>query len=74
MVGIKPDHGRRLARVLAQIDRAEVIENLNEPHLRLHKLVGRQDGRWSVRINWNWRLTFEFHEGDVYELDYEDYH
>jgi len=25
-------------------------------------------------VNGNWRLTFEFKEGDVYLLDYEDYH
>ena len=31
-------------------------------------------GRWSISVNANWRLTFEFKDGDVYLLDYEDYH
>jgi len=25
-------------------------------------------------VNGNWRLTFEFRDGNVYVLDYEDYH
>jgi len=31
-------------------------------------------GRWSIKVSGNWRLTFEFKDGDVYVLDYEDYH
>jgi proteic killer suppression protein len=42
--------------------------------LRLHPLKGRQKGRWSVWVSANWRLTFEFFDGHVYVLDYEDYH
>lgn len=31
-------------------------------------------GRWSVWVNGNWRVTFEFKDGHAYVLDYEDYH
>jgi proteic killer suppression protein len=31
-------------------------------------------GRWSVWVSGNWRLTFEFGEGQTFLLDYEDYH
>ncbi|SFW22764.1 type II toxin-antitoxin system RelE/ParE family toxin [Nitrosovibrio sp. Nv17] len=31
-------------------------------------------GRWSIFVNGNWRLTFEFIQGNVYVLEYEDYH
>jgi proteic killer suppression protein len=30
--------------------------------------------RWSIQVSGNWRLTFEFREGNAYILDYEDYH
>jgi proteic killer suppression protein len=30
--------------------------------------------RWSVRISGNWRVTFSFEQGEVYDVDYEDYH
>jgi len=34
----------------------------------------RHSGRWSVWVSANWRVTFEFIDGNVYALDYEDYH
>jgi proteic killer suppression protein len=44
------------------------------PGLQLHALKGDMLGRWSVSVNGNWRLTFEFRDGNAYVLDYEDYH
>ncbi len=37
-------------------------------------LKGAERGRWSIWVNGNWRLTFEFRDGHAYILDYEDYH
>ena len=28
----------------------------------------------AVTVNGNWRMTFEFRDGNAYVLDYEDYH
>jgi proteic killer suppression protein len=42
------------------------------PGYRLHPLKGELNGRYSVWADGNWRLTFEFHDGDAYLLDYED--
>jgi len=44
------------------------------PGFRLHQLKGGRAGRWSIRVNGNWRMTFEFRDGNAYVLDYEDYH
>jgi len=44
------------------------------PGFRLHPLKGTEQGRWSVAVSGNWRITFEFHDGNAYVLDYEDYH
>ncbi|WP_368388920.1 type II toxin-antitoxin system RelE/ParE family toxin [Marinobacter sp. SS8-8] len=30
--------------------------------------------RWSIWVNGNWRMTFEFQDGNAYIRDYEDYH
>jgi proteic killer suppression protein len=46
----------------------------NIPGFRLHPLKGADRGRWSSWVNGNWRLTFEFRDGQAYVLDYEDYH
>ena len=29
---------------------------------------------WAITVNKNWRVTFSFENGDVYIVDYEDYH
>jgi toxin HigB-1 len=44
------------------------------PGYRLHPLKGNRAGVWSVTVSANWRLTFQFFDGNVYVLDYEDYH
>ena len=39
-----------------------------------HALKGTERGRWSITVNGNWRLTFEFRDGHAHIVDYEDYH
>ncbi|MGH8599307.1 MAG: type II toxin-antitoxin system RelE/ParE family toxin [Burkholderiales bacterium] len=59
---------------LAALDTAHIIDDMNIPGFRLHSLKGVLRGRWSITVNGNWRLTFEFKDGNAYVLDYEDYH
>ena len=73
-VGIQPHHAKRLRMLLAALDTAQSIEDMNVPGFRLHSLKGSERGRWSVWVNGNWRLTFECRDGHAYVLDYEDYH
>ena len=72
--GIQPKHARRLRMQLSALDTACVIDDMDIPGFYLHPLKGAGLGRWSIRVNGNWRLTFEFREGHVHVLDYEDYH
>lgn len=44
------------------------------PGLRLHKLTGPREGTWSVSVSANWRVKFQFDEGDAINVNYEDYH
>ena len=46
----------------------------NTQHIKLHPLKGKLKGRWSIWVSGNWRITFEFKDGNAYILDYEDYH
>lgn len=71
--GIQVSHAGRLRLQLAALDTAQVIEDMNVPGYRLHALKGKMKGRWSISVSGNWRLTFEFRDGDVHVLDYEDY-
>jgi proteic killer suppression protein len=74
LAGIQSHHAKRLRMQLAALDTAQVLEDMNIPGFRLHALKGEEKGRWSIWVNGNWRLTFEFRDGHAYVLDYEDYH
>jgi len=72
--GIQPKHAKRLKMQLAALDTASTIDDMDIPGFRLHPLKGTKTGRWSIWVNANWRVTFEFQDGHAYILDYEDYH
>ncbi len=74
VAGIQPHHAKRLRMLLTALDTAQSIEDMKIPGFRLHPLKGSEQGRWAVWVNGNWRLTFEFQNGDIHVLDYEDYH
>ena len=74
LAGIQPAPAKRLRMQLAALDSAQAIEDMDIPGFRLHTLKGAERGRWSIWVNGNWRLTFEFRDGHTYVLDYEDYH
>ena len=72
--GIQASHARKLRMQLAALDTAQTIGDMDIPGYRLHQLTGDRKGIWSITVNANWRLTFEFTDGNVYVLNYEDYH
>lgn len=72
--GMQPHHAKRLRMLLTGLDTAQSVEDMDIPGFRLHPLKGEERGRWSVWVNGNWRVTFEFKDGHAYVLDYEDYH
>ena len=72
--GVQSDHARRLIFILQALDTADTIDDVDMSGLNLHPLKGKMKGRWSVSVSGNWRLTFEFNNGNVELLNYEDYH
>ena len=44
------------------------------PGNRLEKLRGDRQGRYSIRINDQYRVCFEWRESDAYEVEITDYH
>ena len=59
---------------LAALDSALTIEDLDILGYRLHQPKGDRKGIWSISVSGNWRITFEFTDGNVYIVNYEDYH
>ena len=72
--GIQPTHAKRLRMQLTALDTAHTIDDMDIPGFRLHLLKGSDKERWSIWVNGNWRITFEFQDGNAFVLDYEDYH
>jgi proteic killer suppression protein len=44
------------------------------PGNRLEKLRGDRSGQHSIRINQQWRICFEWSDGDAYNVEITDYH
>jgi len=72
--GIQSSHKKRLRIQLAALDTAETIEDTDIPGFILHPLKGNRKGLWSISVSGNWRITFEFKDGNAYIVNYEDYH
>ena len=72
--GIQANHAKKLRMQLAALESAHSIDDMDIPGYRLHQLTGDRKGIWTIAVNANWRLTFEFEDGNVYILNYEDYH
>ena len=71
---VRSDQAARIALALADLDSASRPEDLDMPAYRLHRLKGCLKDYWSISISGNWRITFRFEEGDVYDVDLVDYH
>ena len=65
---------KKLRMQLAAIHTAQNIDDINLPGFSLHQLKGERSNIWSISVNGNWRVTFEFTDGNAYILNYEDYH
>ena len=72
--GIQAGHAKKLRMQLTAVDTAHTIDDVNLPGFKLHQLSGNRLGVWSISVNANWRITFEFRDGHAYILNYEDYH
>jgi len=66
---------RSAQRKLKAIDVAARLEDLTIPSgNRLERLKGDQLGRYSIRINDQYRVTFRWEQQHAYEVRVEDYH
>lgn len=72
--GVQPQHEARLRKILALLETAETIEDMDLPGLKLHELKGNRKGTYAVNVSGNWRVTVKIIDGDVVDVNYEDYH
>ena len=75
--GVPPGAVDKLRKMLAYLDNMEDPEELRAlTAWKAHTLTGDRKGTWSLTVTRNWRITFwiDKTEGEVVDLDYEDYH
>ncbi|HWZ34052.1 MAG TPA: type II toxin-antitoxin system RelE/ParE family toxin [Bryobacteraceae bacterium] len=59
---------------LAQLNAAVSIQDLSIPSMRLEKLSGDRKGQYSIRINDQYRVCFEWRDANAYQVEIVDYH
>lgn len=67
-------HSDKIARILARLNEAVTVQDMDLPGYRLHLLKGDLAGFWSVSVSGNWRIIFRFEDGAAYDVDLIDYH
>ena len=72
--GVTAEHTEKLRDILARLDAARVVTDMDLPGFRLHPLRGNLRGYWAVTVRANWRVIFRFADGEASDVDYIDYH
>jgi toxin HigB-1 len=72
--GIQPRHARKLEDILDRLDAARQVEDMRYPGSGLHPLHREWEGYWAVSVSGNWRVIFQFEDGNAFRVNYLDYH
>lgn len=73
--GLPADAVDKLRKMLAFLqDMTDVSELRALQAWKAHRLGGNRKGTWSLHVTHNWRLTFRVEDGELVEVNYEDYH
>ena len=71
---VSAEHADKLRRILARLDAAKALADMDLPGYRLHALKGEFLGFHAVTVRANWRVVFRFEQGEASDVDYVDYH
>ncbi len=72
--GVSAEHAVKLQDILARLDAANSVSDLDVPGFRPHSLKGELKGFLAITVRANWRVIFRFEGPDIYNVDYLDYH
>ena len=70
---LNPDHIEKIKFILRRLNSACIIQDMDVSGYRLHPYKNVSD-LWSVDVSGNYRILFEFRDGDAYVVDYLDPH
>jgi proteic killer suppression protein len=73
--GLNHDQLQKIRRILTALNAANNLEAIKlHKGYKLHELKGDLQGYWSVTVTANYRIVFKYIDGDIYDVDYIDYH
>ena len=73
--GLPPDTVNKLRAMLTFLQDMPDPEKLRAlPLWKAHQLTANRKGVWSLHVTRNWRLTFQIKDGEIWDVNYEDYH
>lgn len=70
--GLDEALARRRLRLLDEAERLEDLTGLAS--VGLYRLRGARRGQWAISAGGPWRITFEFRDGDAWNVEIVDYH
>jgi proteic killer suppression protein len=74
--GAKLPHDQlsKIARILTALDAVTSDDDIKQLGSGIHKLTGNMKYFWSIKVSANYRIVFRFEDGNVFDVDYIDYH
>jgi len=72
--GVIAEHAVKLRDILARLDAARAVTDMDMLGFQLHRLKGERKGFWAVTVRANWRVIFRFADHDAMDVDCVDYH
>jgi len=64
----------KIARILTSLDAVSSEDDIKALGSGIHKLSGNRNDFWSIKVSANYRIIFRFEAGDIFDVDYVDYH
>ncbi|MBC8323618.1 MAG: type II toxin-antitoxin system RelE/ParE family toxin [Candidatus Marinimicrobia bacterium] len=72
---VKPELKKATFRKMDILNAATSLQDLkSQPSNMLHQLKGDRKGQWTIAVNGPWRLCFIYKDGNVFNLELEQYH
>jgi toxin HigB-1 len=72
--GIDSRSQEKIERVLSALNTATRPEDMRLPGFRFHELKGDRRGQHAVTVRANFRIVFEWEDGNAVRVNEEDYH
>jgi proteic killer suppression protein len=64
----------KITRILDALDAVSSEQDIRALGSGIHKLSGNMKDFWAIKVSANYRIIFRLEAGNIYDVDYLDYH